>query len=92
VRQSPIGLWVLSIAINLGMWSERFVIIVQSLERDFLPSSWHGYHPTYVDWSILAGTLCFFLLLFLAFLRFVPFIPLWEVKELKHHLAEEEHA
>ena len=91
-RRSPLALWIASIAVNLGMWSERFVIIVQSLERDFLVSSWRGYRPTYVDWSIFFGTICFFILLFLTFLRFVPFIPLSEVKELKHELAEGDHA
>jgi Ni/Fe-hydrogenase subunit HybB-like protein len=76
-------LWTASILINVGMWSERFMIIVQSLERDFLPSSWFRYAPTWVDLTILAGTMCFFLLLFLTFLRLVPFIPASEVKELR---------
>ncbi len=80
-------LWVGSILINVGMWSERFVIIVQSLERDFLPSSWFVYHPTWVDIALLTGTCCFFLLLFLLFLRFVPFIPASEVKALRAELG-----
>jgi Ni/Fe-hydrogenase subunit HybB-like protein len=64
------------------MWLERFEIIVVSLTRDFLPSSWHQYAPTWVDIGILTGTFCFFGLLFLTFLRLVPFIPVAELKEL----------
>jgi len=88
VRTSPLVLFVVSILINIGMWSERFVIIVMSLQRDYLPSSWHGYSPTWVDWSLFGGTICFFLLLFLLFLRFLPFIPLSELKELRRELSE----
>ena len=89
VRTTPIVAWILSLLINVGMWSERFVIIVHSLEREFLPSSWHSYTPSWVDWSILVGTGCFFLLLFLLFIRFVPFISVSEVKELAHELKHQ---
>jgi molybdopterin-containing oxidoreductase family membrane subunit len=88
VRTSPVWLWVISIFVNIGMWTERFVIIVQSLQREFLPSKWHAYAPTYVDWSIFIGTGGFFMLLFLLFMRFFPFIPVSEVKELNHALRE----
>jgi Ni/Fe-hydrogenase subunit HybB-like protein len=91
VRRSPIALWLISILVNVGMWCERFVIIVQGLEEDFLPSAWRGYRPTVVDWSLFVGTIGFFLLLFLTFLRVLPFIPAAEVKELAHELREEEH-
>jgi molybdopterin-containing oxidoreductase family membrane subunit len=90
IRTSPVWLWVIAIFVNIGMWGERFVIIVLGLEQEYLPSKWHAYHPTYVDWGIYAGTFGFFLLLFMLFLRFFPFIPLAEVKELKHELAKEE--
>jgi Ni/Fe-hydrogenase subunit HybB-like protein len=86
------NVWVLffaSLLINAGMWSERFVIIVQSLEREFLPSSWADYSPTWVDLGIFAGTLCFFAFLFLTFLRFVPFVAISEVKELRRELRHE---
>jgi molybdopterin-containing oxidoreductase family membrane subunit len=69
-----------------GMWTERFIIIVTSLNRDFLPSSWHYYAPTWVDWSILLGTVSFFSLLFLLFIRFVPFVALHEMKQLRYEL------
>ena len=66
----------------VGMWVERFVIVVTSLEHDFLPSSWQVYSPTWVDLGILSGTLGFFLFLFLLFLRFVPFVPIHETKKI----------
>jgi molybdopterin-containing oxidoreductase family membrane subunit len=81
-RRSTTWLFVASLLVNLGMWSERFVIVVQSLEREFLPSKWHAYAPTWVDLGILTGTIGFFGLLFLLFLRYVPFVSVTEVKEL----------
>jgi molybdopterin-containing oxidoreductase family membrane subunit len=90
VRQNEVVLWIISIFVNVGMWAERFVIIVLSLQRDFLPSAWHAYAPTWVDWSIFAGTFGFFMLLFMLFLRLFPFIPVAEVKELRHELEKEE--
>src|ERR1700716_685036 len=82
--------WIASILINVGMWSERFVIVIVSLTRDFMPSSWANYAPTWVDLSLLCGTIGFFGMLFLLFLRFIPAVSASEVKELQHELAEEE--
>jgi Ni/Fe-hydrogenase subunit HybB-like protein len=90
IRTSPVALWIIALFVNVGMWGERFVIIVLGLEQEYLPSKWHAYHATCVDWGIYAGTFGFFLLLFMLFLRYFPFIPLAEVKELKHELAKEE--
>jgi len=90
LRTAPLVLFAASLLIQAGMWMERFIIIVTSLNRDFLPSSWHIYAPTWVDWSLLAGSISFFLLLFLLFLRFVPFIPIGEVKHLRRELARGE--
>ncbi|HEX5385685.1 MAG TPA: NrfD/PsrC family molybdoenzyme membrane anchor subunit [Gemmatimonadales bacterium] len=90
MRRSPVALFLGSLLILAGMWIERFVIIVGSLSRDFLPSSWHNYAPSWVDWSILFGSVGLFGFFFLLFLRFVPFIPISEVKELRHELAEAE--
>jgi len=87
VRTNPIVLFVISILVNVGMWSERFVIIVMSLQRDYLPSQWGDYTPTRVDLSLFVGTMGLFMLLFLAFLRLFPFIPVAEVAELQHELA-----
>ncbi len=89
MRTSPVGLFVVACFIQLGMWSERFMLIVTSLHRDFLPSSWRIYVPSWVDWTILGGTVSFFLFLFLIFLRFVPFIPISELKEMRHAMANE---
>ncbi|XXT14461.1 NrfD/PsrC family molybdoenzyme membrane anchor subunit [Sorangium sp. So ce429] len=91
VRRNMVLLWIISILVNVGMWSERFVIIVMSLQREFIPSGWHAYRPSWVDISMFAGTISFFLLLFLIFLRLFPFIPVAEVKELNHELSKEEH-
>ncbi len=90
IRRSPLALVFLSIVINVSMWLERFWLIVTSQSRDFLPSSWNDYRPTFVDGILLAGTLFLFLFLFLLFLRFVPFIPVSEVKELRHELSRED--
>lgn len=89
-RASPAILFVISILVNVGMWSERFVIIVASLQRDYLPSMWADYRPTLVDIGLFAGTFGFFMLLFLGFLRLFPFIPVAEVAELKHELHSRE--
>ena len=68
-----------------------FVIIAVTLTRDFIPSSWANYSPTWVDWGLLFGSICTFGVLFLLFLRFIPAIPLSEVKELRRDLEHEDH-
>lgn len=87
MRTSPLGLFVVSCLVQLGMWAERFMLIVISLHSDFLPSSWRMYTPSWVDWSILGGSCSFFLFLFLLFLRFVPFIAISEMKAMRHELS-----
>jgi molybdopterin-containing oxidoreductase family membrane subunit len=82
-----VALFVASLGILCGMWMERFVIIVSSLNRDFLPSSWHFFSPTWVDWGILVGSLGLFGFLFLLFARFVPGVAISEVKELRIELS-----
>jgi molybdopterin-containing oxidoreductase family membrane subunit len=81
IRRSTRALFAASLLINVGMWSERFVIIVRGLERDQLPATWGNYSPSWVDIGILAGTFGFFALLFIAFLRLLPFVPVTELKE-----------
>jgi molybdopterin-containing oxidoreductase family membrane subunit len=83
--------WIAAILINVGMWCERFIIVVTSLHRDFLPSSWAIYKPTWVDLSLLGGTICFFGMLFLLFLKFIPAVAVSEVKELRHEIDHEHH-
>jgi molybdopterin-containing oxidoreductase family membrane subunit len=70
----------MSIVINIGMWFERFVIIVTSLHRDYLPSSWGMFHPTFVDVGIFIGTIGIFFTLFLLFTRAFPVLALNELK------------
>ncbi len=72
--------WVLSIVVNIGMWFERFVIIVTSLHRDYIPSSWAMFYPTWTDVGIFVGSIGLFFTLFLLFLRFLPGIAIAEVK------------
>jgi molybdopterin-containing oxidoreductase family membrane subunit len=91
-RTNLVVMWIAALLINVGMWCERFIIIVTSLHRDFLPSSWRMYAPTWVDWSIYLGTIGFFCFMFLLFLRFLPAIAATEIKELRHELHEEAHA
>jgi len=77
------NLWVLAavaMCVNIGMWFERFVIIVTSLHRDFLPSSWAMFYPTWVDIGMLAGSFGLFFTLFLLFCRFLPVVAMAEVK------------
>jgi molybdopterin-containing oxidoreductase family membrane subunit len=80
VRESMPAVFVLSLVINVGMWFERFVIIVTSLSRDFLPSSWSSYAPTLVEIATLVGSFGLFFTLFLLFCRYVPMIAASEVK------------
>src|ERR1700722_10141989 len=80
IRKSIPIMFVISITTNIGMWFERFVIIVTSLHRDFLPSSWGYFKPTWVDMCTFTGTIGLFLTLFLVFARFLPMIAMSEVK------------
>ncbi len=79
-RRSIPAMFIISIFVNIGMWFERFVITVTSLHRDFLPSSWDYFTPTWVDLCTFLGSFGLFFTLFLLFLRFVPMISMAEVK------------
>ncbi len=89
IRTSVTATWILSIFVNIGMWFERFVIIVTSLHRDYLPSSWAMFYPTWVDVSIFIGSLGLFFTLFLLFLRVLPAIAMAEVKLLLKGSSEQ---
>jgi molybdopterin-containing oxidoreductase family membrane subunit len=80
VRTTPWMMMIVVIFVNIGMWFERFVIVVTSLSRDFLPSSWGYYKPTWVDIGTLIGSFGLFFMLFLLFVRFVPMVAMAEVK------------
>jgi len=93
IRRNPLVLFVISIIINIGMWLERFIIIVQSLSKDFLPSSWNLYMPTIWDIMTFVGTIGVFMMLIFLFLRVLPAISIFEMRELVHkqsyHPADE---
>jgi hypothetical protein len=88
VRLNVMALFGLSILVNIGMWMERFMIIVTSLHRDFLPSSWGMYAPTIWDWMILIGSIGTFGWLFLMFVRVLPAISISEMRKLTRDKRE----
>ncbi len=74
--------------VNVGMWLERFVIVVMSLHRDFVPAAWGMYYPTIWDWGTYIGTLGLFFTLLFLFVRFLPALAISEMKELAHIVNE----
>lgn len=89
IRTNMLALWLVALSVNVGMWVERFVIVVQSLHRDFVPSSWRMYSPTAWDWMTLFGSVGLFFTLLYLFVRWLPMISISEVREL---VAEREEA
>lgn len=79
-RKNLVILFVVSVLINIGMWLERFIILISSLSQDFLPSSWTSYHPTAVDIGIYVGTFGIFFCGMLLFVRYIPIISVNEIK------------
>ncbi len=84
VRANVKWLWASSLVVSIGMWLERYVIIPVSLTRDFLPSSWGYYTPSFWDWAMFLGTIGLFTFLIFLFTRFLPIINIFEVKDLLH--------
>ncbi|RMD85941.1 MAG: hydrogenase [Candidatus Dadabacteria bacterium] len=82
VRRSIPALFLISLVVSVGMWLERFVIVVTSLHRDFLPSSWDMYAGTVWDWTLFIGTLGLFSTLLFLFIRFLPMISIFEMRTL----------
>jgi molybdopterin-containing oxidoreductase family membrane subunit len=80
VRTSIMASFILSIIVNIGMWFERFVIIVSSLANDFIPTSWAYFRPRLVDLTMFAGTFGLFFTMFLLFAKFLPMLAISEVK------------
>jgi len=89
VRRSPVLLFIVSVDIVIGMWIERVMIVVITLNSTHLPSSYGLYIPTRWDWAVLFGTVGFFVLCFLLFVRLIPMIPIFEMRKLVHELEEE---
>ena len=81
-RVSPFWLFLISFDVLVGMWLERFVIVVLSLHRDFLTSSWGMYYPTRWDWMTYIGTIGLFLSLMFLFVRILPMISIFEMRTL----------
>jgi Ni/Fe-hydrogenase subunit HybB-like protein len=82
IRSNLVMLWVISIIVNVGMWLERFVIIVVSLHRDFIPAQWSMFSPTFWDVSLYMGTIGIFFFLLVLFIRTLPMISIFEMREL----------
>jgi molybdopterin-containing oxidoreductase family membrane subunit len=90
-RTNAVLMWIVSIFVNIGMWFERFVITVTSLSRDFLPSSWGYFTPTWVDIGMLIGSFGLFFTLFSLFCRFLPIVAMAEIKGVMSQHAHAEH-
>jgi molybdopterin-containing oxidoreductase family membrane subunit len=82
MRRNALVLWSVAIVVNVGMWLERFIIVVTSLHRDYLPSSWGMFVPTFWDWSTFVGTLGLFAALVFLFIRYLPAISMAEMRRL----------
>jgi Ni/Fe-hydrogenase subunit HybB-like protein len=80
IREHPVALFLIALVVSVGMWLERFVIVVTSLHRDFMPSSWGMYSGTFWDWSTFIGTFGLFLSLLFLFVRFLPMISIFEMR------------
>jgi len=89
VRANVPLLFALSLVVNVGMWLERFVIVVTSLHRDFMPSAWGMYAPTRWDWATYVGTIGLFVTLLFLFIRYLPMISISEMRTLIHQTGEE---
>ncbi len=81
VRTNPLLLLIVTLAVNVGMYTERVLIVVGNLQRNYLPFNWGTYKPTWVEISIVAMTFAGFILLYTLFSRVVPYVPVWEIKE-----------
>jgi Ni/Fe-hydrogenase subunit HybB-like protein len=81
-RKSKAAIFLIALCVNTGMWLERFVIVITSLHRDFLVSSWNMYYPTFWDWATFLGTISLFITLFLTFVRLLPPISMFEMKQI----------
>jgi molybdopterin-containing oxidoreductase family membrane subunit len=104
LRRSLLFTFIISIVVNIGMWFERYVIIVSSIHRDYLPSSWSMHFPTHIDLGVYVGTIGLFFVFFLLFARFFPVLPIAELKTIlkssgesyknapdTHHHSDESH-
>ncbi len=89
IRLNYVALWLITIVVGIGMWLERFIIVVTSLHRDFMPSSWDMYAGTKWDWGLYIGTIGFFVFAMCLFIRWIPMISIFEIREVVHKNHEE---
>jgi molybdopterin-containing oxidoreductase family membrane subunit len=80
-RTHPLALFLIGLSVTIGMWFERYMLLVSTLYRDYLVSSWGDYHPSFWEWTLFAGMLGVFFTPFLLFVRFLPVISAFEIKE-----------
>ncbi|GMV35950.1 MAG: polysulfide reductase chain C [Fimbriimonadales bacterium] len=86
VRRNTLMLFAISLVVSVGMWLERFIIVVTSLHEDFVPSAWGFYDPTIWDWGLFLGTIGLFTFLMFLFIRYLPMINIFEMKDLLHKM------
>jgi molybdopterin-containing oxidoreductase family membrane subunit len=91
VRTNLAILFIISLVVNTGMFLERFMIVVISLTKDYMPSAWGNFIPTQWDWGIMIGSIGFFLVMMFIFVRTLPMISMFEVRELLHDTKHKEH-
>ena len=84
IRRNWVSLLLISLIINLGMWFERFNIVITSLSKDYLPSNWVSYSPTFIDIGVYVGTLGLFAAGILLFVRYIPLMAISEIKSVAH--------
>jgi Ni/Fe-hydrogenase subunit HybB-like protein len=82
VRNNNVAIFMIALSVNIGMWLERFIIVITSLHRDFIPANWGMYYPTIWDWATYAGTIGLFIMLFFLFVRMLPMISIFEMKQI----------
>jgi hypothetical protein len=82
IRLNTIAIWILALVVNIGMWLERFIIIVTSLHRSFIPAEWEMFYPTFWDFSTYIGSIGLFFMLLFLFIRLLPVISIFEMREL----------
>ena len=81
VRTSTVGLLILTLMVNVGMYTERVLIVIGNLQRNYMPFNWGEYRPSWVEVSVVSMTFAGFILLYTLFSRIVPYVPVWEIKE-----------
>jgi molybdopterin-containing oxidoreductase family membrane subunit len=87
IRSNPRALVAISLGVLFGMWLERFMLLVTTLYRDFVPSSWGMFYPTFWDIAFLAGSMGLFFVLYLLFVRWIPVVSMFELRKLVHRRA-----